>query len=384
MSSFNNYLTLVPGTNLRDYQHATRLYLDGKYAKVPKFGFLYFVKLNINNGVIIDQSWEKSKNEVGLLAKKLDLPKFGITSETLNQYNRKTVVQTKLTYQPISITFHDDNSNITHNLWVNYFRHYFADSNYNDPTVSSISGNNTPESFQDTKYGTVDYTYGKYDRGREQPFFQSIEIYVMYQGKFTKYTLVNPKITEWAHDSLDQSEGNKIQQNRMNIAYENVFYATGTVQPGKQPEEWALSYYDNAGSPLKIAGNQANANQSGSPSRSNSNFDKPGPDRVYGRVGGQASSPNPLLDIAMILAKNYVNKNGLTRLGPTGYNIAQGALGALSSGPGKFASPPTTQDQPGIFTLPGGVGINIFKGFNTSVDGKIRANPASIIFPPRG
>jgi hypothetical protein len=54
-----------------------------------------------------------------------------------------------------------------------------------------------------------------------------------------------------------------------------------------------------------------------------------------------------------------------------------------SSSPGKYASPPSTQSQPGILNLPGGIGINIFKGINTSVDGKIRANPAAIIFPKR-
>ena len=45
---------------------------------------------------------------------------------------------------------------------------------------------------------------------------------------------------------------------------------------------------------------------------------------------------------------------------------------------------PPTQNQPGIFNLPGGVGINIFKGINTTVDGKIRANPAAIILPKLG
>ena len=57
------------------------------------------------------------------------MPKFKITTDTVNQYNRKAVVQTKLTYEPITITFHDDMANATTDLWKNYYQYYYADPN---------------------------------------------------------------------------------------------------------------------------------------------------------------------------------------------------------------------------------------------------------------
>lgn len=385
-SSFDNFLAKTDLTTvMRDYQHASKLYVDSGYARTPKFGFLYFIQININPDAIIDKSWlgRNGSSDVGLLAKKSDLPKFSVATETLNQYNRKSVVQTKLTYQPISIELHDDNSNITHNLWTNYYKHYYADGNYADGGASKITGNETPEAYRDTKYGVVDYTYGRYSRDIAGEFIKSIDIYVLHRKDFTQYTLVNPKITEWAHDSVSQSENAKILQNKFTVAYESVIYKTGQIVPGNKPEGWIPVYYDNTPSPYGIAGNPKNIYNG--PTRNNSSFDVKGPNRVYGRVGGTYKSTNPLLSIAEILAKNYVNKNGLGKAKGPAYNIAAGVLGAVEKGaPGKYADPPPTQDQPGIFNLPGGVGINIFKGFNTSVDGKIRANPAAIIFPPRG
>jgi hypothetical protein len=381
MPAINNFLSLTGNEVIRDYQHASQLYVTDNYAKAPKLGFIYFVQININPDAIIDESWAKNRTDVGLLAKRVDLPKFSVSTETINQYNRKTVVQTKLNYQPITIELHDDNSDLTHKFWVNYYKHYYADGNYNDNTVSKISGKGIPESFRDTKFGTTDYVYGRYDRGTIGEFLESIDIFVLHQGKFTQYTLVNPKITEWAHDSVNQSESGKILQNRLTVAYENVFYQEGEIETGIAPAGWALSYYDRAGSPLALAGNPRN-----SPvyTRAKSDFDKPGPSRVYGTVGGQFKSQNPLLNIGEILAKNYLNKKGLGKLGPVGYTIAGGVLGqTLGGGPGKYSSPPPTQNQPGVFNLPGGVGINIFKGLNTSVDGKVRANPAAIILPPK-
>jgi hypothetical protein len=354
---------------MKDYQHASRLYVDSTYARSPKFGFLYFIQLNINPRAVLDKQWLEQQNykEVGLLAKRADLPKFNIATETLNQYNRKTVVQTKLSYSPITIELHDDNSNITHNLWLNYLKHYYADSLYGDEGTSKVGKGGTPEAFRDTKYGVTDFTYGRYDNDLAQigdDFFTSIDIFVLSQRKFTQYTLINPKITEWAHDNVNQAEGGKTLQNRMQVSFENVLYNTGKIEAGVSPESWVPVYYDNTPSPYGVPGN-------------------PFPEKGIVYRSPNALS-NPITDIAKLLAKNYINKNGVKRVGAGGYNIAAGVLGAVTaSSPGKYSSPPPTQSQPGILNLPGGIGINIFKGLNTSVDGKIRANPAALIFPPK-
>jgi hypothetical protein len=117
------------GPILKDYQHADRLYVKNTYARAPKFGFLYFVSFNINPKVIntLTGQWKNKQlyQEVGLLVKRIDLPKFSVTQETINQYNRKTNVQTTIKYNPISLDFHDDNSDITRDLWKYYFQYYF-------------------------------------------------------------------------------------------------------------------------------------------------------------------------------------------------------------------------------------------------------------------
>jgi hypothetical protein len=167
----------------------------------------------------------------------------------------------------------------------------------------------------------------------------------------------------------------------MSVAYENVLYDYGQIVAETDPPGFTSVYYDKTPSPYQIAGNPIN-----NPYyvKQETGFDKPGAQRVFGKVGGAYNSPNPLLDIAKILAKNYVNTQGITRTKAAGYNIANGALGALTkTAPGKYYTPPSTEYNPGVFNLPGGVGINIFKAFNTSVDGKIRANPAALIFPPK-
>jgi hypothetical protein len=329
---------------------------------------------------IIDKTWnEKSINSIGLLAKKADLPKFTIATETINQYNRKTIVQKSISYGPINIDLHDDNSDITHSLWENYYKHYYVD------------GFQSPAAYGDTKYGEKDYNYGRYDslhnqgsRSNTKPvsekFFESIDIYVLHQKNFTKYTLVNPKIKDWKHDQVDQSSGSKILQNTMTVEYESVFYKKGKLT--KTGDNYMdLTYYDQTPSPHTI-GNDGSEYQ-----RSSTIFDDPLKTQTFG-VKNRPGEDGLLAQLGTTVLKNYINQNGLTRQTSTAYNIAGSALtAALSSGQGKYgAAGPvnnyaeTTGNQPGVFNLFGGVKIDLFKGFNVSVDGITRANPASLLF----
>lgn len=259
MSAFTNFLGGIvggvfgPTGNLRDYQHANRLYVQNNYARAPKFGFLYFVSFNINPGVVQNVQWaNRGSKDIGFLVKKVDLPKFSINEEVINQYNKKTIVQSAIKYNPINIEFHDDNSDITTGLWSNYYKYYYADGKYGDYTGGTMAAyNNTAGG---TKYGTKDYRYGL-NNGQSIPFFTSIDIYVLHQHKFTQITLQNPMITEWAHDSLNQEESSKVLANKMTVAYEAVMYNQGRITKNTKSGSFTAQYYDNTPSPLSVSGN---------------------------------------------------------------------------------------------------------------------------------
>lgn len=417
MSKFNNYLSLgnIQGDPyLKDYRHASHFYVENNHSRAPKYGFLYYVNFIINQDVAIDTI---DKN-LGMYVKKIDLPRFSIKTEMVNQYNRKTQVHTGLTYSPVSIDFHDDNDDVTNELWSSYYKNLIADGNYNQDQRE------IPEQFADTKYGTKDFEYGIYNRGKKERFFQRIDIYLLHHThqEHTLISLINPKITEWKHDSVNQSESSKVLQNTMTVVYENVLYYSGSHKENiERLPGYYNEFYDKEPSPLKIGGNPKNdttvtngkiqrpgnaaifdrqqapvstgnplfdkagrARAYNIPARQQTLFDRPGKPQQYGVINSPNNIKNPLLDIVSILAKNYVNQNGLGRVGVKGYNIASSAVNyAVKSPAGKYYDPPTNQYVPGVFNLPGGVGVNVFKGFNTGVDGKIRVNPAAIIFPPK-
>jgi hypothetical protein len=77
------------------------------------------------------------------------------------------------------------------------------------------------------------------------PFFRDIRIYGFDQHKISEYILINPMITDWAHDTYDYSQGNGIMSHRMTIKYETVKYYSGAIGASR-PDTNAVGFADPA------------------------------------------------------------------------------------------------------------------------------------------
>lgn len=226
------------GFSLRDYHHAAKTFTsEPGYVKLPYSGFLFHVNITFNNvisGTRIDP------RSVGVLVKSTDLPGVKFETETLNQYNRKRIVNKKVTYEPIKLTFHDDVANTIRNMWIAYNQHYSADSRYTAENTWALD-----DVYQN--YG-INRPYGL-DSGNTIPFISKIEIYSMGNQEYSKMLLVNPVINTADFDNHDYSDGTKIMALNLNIEYENIIYSTGTTDqiPGfgaNNPENYDQNYSD--------------------------------------------------------------------------------------------------------------------------------------------
>jgi hypothetical protein len=179
------------------------------------------------------------------LIKATDLPKFKFDTVTKNQYNRKKIFYSNFSYDPLSLTFHDDSNGIINSLYALYMSSYVQDRL------------NPLAAYSETKYrppGTSldGFRYGLDKQGRTSDFINSISIYTMSRRRFLGYTLINPKITQWEHgnSAYDEVEFN---ENKMQVEYESIVYTSGIVERDT-PKGFANLYYDNVPSPLTVAG----------------------------------------------------------------------------------------------------------------------------------
>ena len=258
-SKLSSQLKLDPNSskgNLGDFSHASKLFVDSDMRLAPKVKFLYHVVFDINTSALLSLGFKyKNQNEINMLVKKVDLPKFTIQTETINQYNRKKVIQNKIDYNPVSITFHDDSYGVTRQLWENYYGYYYADQ-----AAASMFGAYDPRN--SIKSGTFILSPYGLDNASTKPFFNKITIYQMSKGSWNSYTLINPLISNWNHDQLDYSQ-NAPTENSMSVIYESVKYDTGTVSQGSPPG-FGVDHYDTVRSPLtlgSVGGSQTTTSQ---------------------------------------------------------------------------------------------------------------------------
>ena len=246
----DNFFTgaLNPKGNVGDFQHAQRLYVDNAFRLAPKAKFLYFVNFNFTDSVLrnfpkIDQ---RHRAELNMLCKSVDLPQYTASVDTKNQYNRKKNIQTRIDYQPVNITMHDDNVGITTMLMEAYYRYYYRDGN-----ISDITATYDPRSTYKESNGRT-YRFGL-DNDKMVPFFRNIKLYQFSRHDYTEYTLVNPMITQWGHDTMDQTDGQGVAENKMTLQYESVLYSRGAVSEDS-PATFATTHYDKTPSPLSVEG----------------------------------------------------------------------------------------------------------------------------------
>lgn len=229
-----------------NWQHATRLFIDDTFRLSPRTKFLFYVRFEIDDTAHRGPGWVNKKHgqELGLLVKSADLPKFTFDTTTKNQYNRKKVLYKQINYDPVNIALHDDSAGIVNAMWALYYGYYIADRH--NPNIAYSANHLRP-----TKTPSDNFRYGL-DNQITVPFFKSVSIYTMSRRRFVGYTLVNPRVKSWNHGSVAYAEGETLES-QMTLEYEAVKYSAGNVS-FNNPTGFATLHYDVIPSPLSVAG----------------------------------------------------------------------------------------------------------------------------------
>ncbi len=314
VSGFTN-----PKGTMGDFRHAARLFVDDNFRLAPKFPFQFHCVFSINSNALKSLNLtQRHQNEINMLVKTADLPKFGITTDVVNQYNRKKVVQTKLEYQPITIKFHDDNLGVVRTMWENYFAYYYA-----DPISAKFAGAYNRNAMLN---GSQIRTPFGFDNNSSFPFFNKITIYQMAKKYWNSYTLINPLIQNWSHASLDYAGTNTSEQS-MSLVYESVYYETGRVARNN-PQGFGLEHYDTVPSPISLAGG-------GTATLFGAAGVLAGADAVFGNVVNMLQNPQEatlgnIISTGIIAANTYNNAGKLSNTGVKA-ELTNLTLGGLST-----------------------------------------------------
>ena len=90
----------------------------------PYLKFAWEVELSLGAG----GAAKGLKSTGPLVAKSCELPRFSVETQVVNVYNHKTIVQTKMNYEPITMTFYDQTNNVAESLIWGFVKGQFDPS----------------------------------------------------------------------------------------------------------------------------------------------------------------------------------------------------------------------------------------------------------------
>lgn len=216
-----------------------------KMYALPRYKFMYYVRFNLNPNVAnqglqtVDNMFDtplklngfEDKRSVSFLVKKIDRPKVDLVTQESNQYNLRRQNYSKVTYRDVSLTLHDTSDNRALNMWINYFRFYFGDSQSLYPRGRdnqdglAPASSQLPQSFENIQYG-----YGLSAQVGARNFFDSIEIWSLFGGtdaqgaEGTVVTrLMRPRISSIDWGNFDSSDSG-LSEVTMSFKYESLVY----------------------------------------------------------------------------------------------------------------------------------------------------------------
>lgn len=163
---------------------------------------------------------------LGFALKKVDRPSINFEVQTMNQYNKKRQIQTKVEYSPVTFTFYDTYDLRIQNMFHEYFAYYYGDAR---KVNGSWDYDVTNREFRDNPWG---FMLNNITNPQECNFFSHIEVYQFWASQYIRFDLINPKIVSYDPDQLSYEEGSLTQEVTMKLQYEGItFHNEGKFSP---------------------------------------------------------------------------------------------------------------------------------------------------------
>lgn len=213
---------------MRDFKNAERFKPGIDPVRFAFQGYVNFIlNRDLFNSIYGTKDGEDNfRTTISSLVSTATMPGVQFQTETLNQYNRKKIVNTGVSYDPVSMQVYDTVGNEWLILLMKYFSyHYMNPRNANSAGdrdlyggVSRFGGYETIESFFGED-GIFDSNAAGYNTNITANFFERIDYVMMHGNRGVQYSLINPVLTGFKSSDLNYT-GSELRNFSLNFEYE--------------------------------------------------------------------------------------------------------------------------------------------------------------------
>jgi hypothetical protein len=205
----------------------------------PKFLFLVRFVRGVGQG---GPEW---KDGVTFAVRRMDRPTVTPQIQELKQYNKKRLVQTGVKYDSVNIEFHDTLDAVLNTMWQEYSSYYFGDFRRTDQNAWRYDITMPDFKNEGQGFGLTlppgDVNSPSYLEAAH--FFERVECYQLYGQNFTRFDLVNPKISRYDPDDMSYDAATESHGIRMSLDYEAIInHRDGNPTPISTSEELTVLF----------------------------------------------------------------------------------------------------------------------------------------------
>lgn len=239
--NLQNLKSLVGGVYTPGAGESSRIELCGAvpYARAlirfaPKYKFLYIVQFTFKPEYA---DLSEYANNMAFVVKTCGRPNVNIEHEEVNMYNFHTKIAKRVSYEPITMRFIDDQKGMAHYFLSTYIRAISPITR--SPSTIIDTDIVDYRQFEDNGLGRVS-SDGKVSdafasssmtklNGNVTSIFNEIRIFHMYDNakRMVAYSYANPKITSINFDELDMAENGNGNEIEMQFAYDRLAIIDG-------------------------------------------------------------------------------------------------------------------------------------------------------------
>lgn len=201
-------------TNLASLIYKTATPYGEKLDAIPRQKMHYRI-----SAIIGGNAYSQADDQMWMLTDAVTLPGHRYVTQTLNQYNRKRVVQTKMDYDPIQLSIVDTVDNSFLKLLIAYNNYYYG---------SLGGGGSLSKTINEFKLDTtvdadIDFGYRPV-RHDTKYFFEELVIHREFANEDQQVRIIHPLIQSISHDQLSYASGADAVRWNMSLEYEGIHY----------------------------------------------------------------------------------------------------------------------------------------------------------------
>lgn len=213
-------------------------------AHAPKQKFLFVVQFIFN--APYSSSFDSYGRGTAFVVKQSTRPSVDFEYDEINKYNFRTQAPKRTIYQPMSMSFYDDNTNNVTQLYNAYLQAHSPISNIGasanaDGSVSSAAAPTPAMYAMNSMNDALSTSFASASFGPLQnnnvTFIQSVRLFHIYNygNEMTVYNFFNPKITRMAPDDLTMSETGNGSEMQMEFKYDGLYVVPAYDLRNKTP-----------------------------------------------------------------------------------------------------------------------------------------------------